>query len=75
MRSCPKLISALVPTGGNSSSYKAFWTFNIAKALPGAVDLTGGVFLLARKFLNCVSFTGDNLAGKQKRVIKSIPKY
>jgi len=75
VRSCPKLISALVPTGGNSLSYKAFQTFNIAKGLPGAIDLTGGVFLLARKFLNCVSFTGDYLAGKQKRIIKSVPKY
>jgi len=69
VRSCPKLISALVPTGGNSLSYKAFQTFNIAKGLPGAIDLTGGVFLLARKFLNCVSFTGDNLAENRRELL------
>lgn len=32
--------------------------------LPGAVDLTGGVFLLAKKFLSCACFTGDSLAAR-----------
>ena len=29
-----------------------------------AVDLTGGVFLLAKKFLSCACFTGDSLAAR-----------
>jgi len=44
----------------------------VTKGLPGAVDLIGGVFLLARKFLNCACFTGDNLAGKWKTGVSSL---
>lgn len=38
--------------------------------LPGAVDLTGGVFLLAKKFLSCACFTGDSLAARNSRTVK-----
>lgn len=64
-----KLTSGLIPTAGKSSSWKAFQTSTVTKGLPGAVDRIGGVFLFARKFLNCACFTGDNLAGKPTTVI------
>lgn len=67
--SSQKLISGLSPTANRSPSWKTYETSMITKGLPGAVDLIGGVFLLARKFLNCACFTGDNLAGKWKTVI------
>lgn len=65
-----KVISGLIPTAGRSPSWKAFQTSMATKGLPGAVDLIGGFFLLARKFLSCACFTVDNLAGKAKTVIR-----